>query len=134
MAHPDHDAVVDAFQREAVRRGDPILRICYRAGDAGYTHIHGPHQPYGTERCTTHAIVVEKFNGTVGLRAPIGQQLGGVLRPDVPITAHPLGQSAGAFGRDFTHGFDIQHIMRTWSTLDAFSRDVVAAFVTAHTW
>jgi hypothetical protein len=79
--------------------------------------------------------VVEKFNGTVGVRAPTGQQLGGVLRPDVPISdEQPLGHSAGPFGKEFTHGFDIQHILRTWSTLDAFARDVVAALVANHGW
>lgn len=134
MAHPDHDAVVDAFQREAARRGDPVpLEVHDRAGDAGYTHIHGPHQPRRPKRCRTYAVAVEKFNGTVALRAPIGQQLSGVRRPDVPITTHPLGYSVGPFG-DFGYGFDIPHIMRVWTTLDAFAKDVIAAFAASNNW
>lgn len=134
MAHPDHDAVLDAFQREAARRGYPVpLGICHRAGDAGYTHIHGPNQPRRAKHCLTHAVGVEKVNGTVALRAPIGQQLGGVLRPDLPISRHPLGYSVGPFGA-FGYGFDTPHIMRVWPTLDAFAGDVITAFVALGTW
>lgn len=134
MAHLDHDAVVDAFQRVAAQRGDPTpLRMCDRAGDTGYTHIHGPHQPQGLERCTTHAIAIEKYNGTVALRAPIGQHLGAVQRPDMPITKHSLGYSAGAFG-DFDYAFDVPHILKAWSTFDAFARHVIASLAASSRW
>lgn len=108
--------------------------MCDRAGPGGYTHIHGPNQPKHPDQCRTHAIAVEKFNGTVALRAPIGQRLGGVLRPDLPISAHPLGYSAGNKYGDFAYAFDSSHILRVWQTYDAFARDVIAAFVAAGSW
>ena len=56
--HPDHDAVIAAFQRV-----DVSIRICSRGGDTGYTHIHGPSQSPGDRRCTNHLAYVENRTG-----------------------------------------------------------------------
>jgi hypothetical protein len=122
MTHPDHDAVVDAFRRV----GAPTNQ-CDRGGPGGYTHVHGPSQQVHPDRCTTHAVCVEKQNGTVAVRSPVGEMLGGRRRPDLPIARHPLGYSHRPDYGQFDHAFDLPAIRANWPTLDAFARDVIAA-------
>lgn len=129
MAHPDHDAVVDAF-----RRVDPGIVICDRGGAPGYTHIHAGTQALGATRCTTHAVVVEKQNGTVSLRAPLAQQFNGVKRPPLPIAQHPLGYSHRSDYGSFDHGFASRDLSAGWSTLDDFARDVIQAAKVINYW
>ena len=37
MAHPDHDAVIDEFNKLGAH-----ATHCVRGGEQGYTHVHGP--------------------------------------------------------------------------------------------
>ncbi len=131
MPHPDHDAIIDAFLRV-----DPACTAgCHRGNPGnGYTHIHGPHQAIGNHHCTQHGVTVEKTNGTVSLRDPIAQQLGGTPRVAVPIAQDPMGYAVrpnfGHFGRGFTSG----KILQGWRTFDDFARDVIAAFRAGPGW
>jgi hypothetical protein len=123
MPHPDHDAILAAF-----RRVDPSITTCDR-GDPqnGYTHIHGPSQPRGADRCNSHSVVVEKQNGTLSLRAPIGVQLGGVARAQLPISSNVLGYSYRSNYGEYGIGFDAPAVRRGWASLDDFARAVIAA-------
>lgn len=122
MTHSDHDAIVDAFRRV----GGPTSQ-CDRGGPGAYTHVHGPSQPLSPERCTTHAVCVEKTNGTVAVRSPVCEALGGSPRPDLPIAQHPLGYSHRPDYGQFNYAFDVPTIRAKWQTFDNFARAVVAA-------
>jgi hypothetical protein len=121
MAHPDYEALLAAFARV-----DASIKTCDRGGIDGYTHIHSGTQIRG-DRCASHWILVERSNGTVALRDPIGRKLGGQPRVALPISDHPLGWSVRAdFGR-YGWGFDAVTLLRRWATLEHFARDVIAA-------
>jgi hypothetical protein len=124
-----HDDILDAF-----RRREPQILTCDRGGVPGYTHVHGPSQPADATRCHTHWVVVERHNGTVGLRRPLAAALGALPRPLIPITKHPLGYSCHkAFG-EFDNGFEIGTLLDRWATLDAFVRDVIERCRTFGSW
>jgi hypothetical protein len=127
MPHPDHDALVDAFRRAAA------VGFCSRAGEPGYTHVHGPLNPHHAASCRNHVAIIERFSGTVSvrgnekLRKPDGTLVGGTKRPDVSIRQHPLGHSAGKHSEAFRYGFTADDIRRFWKSFDAFARAVVRA-------
>jgi hypothetical protein len=132
MAHPDHDAIVDAF-----RRVGGTIYTCNRADPIdGYTHIHGPSFPpqTGAIRCNSHAVVVEKFNGTVSPRTPVGTLMQGSIRAQCSIKINPLGHSHRENYGNFGTGFDIPSIRARWSTFDDFAREVIAKSKAASTW
>lgn len=132
MAHPDHQALLAAF-----RRACGTITTCDRADpNDGYTHIHGPSSPAvpHAKRCATHAVVIEKFNGTVSPRAPVGQQLQGLDRPECSIKSDVLGHSHRKNYGNFGVGFDTATIRQRWSTLDDFARAVIAASQAAGQW
>lgn len=122
MPHADHDAILDAFRRKGAQ-----VHHCARGGADGYTHVHGPSQQVGIDRCTAHSICVETQNGTVAVRAPVGEMLGGTKRPNQPIADHPLGFSHRPDYGQFGYAFDMQTIRTRWQGLDAFADAVVAA-------
>jgi hypothetical protein len=125
----DHDDILEAF-----RRIEPGIVTCPRGGEPGYTHVHGPSQAADSERCRTHAVVVERLNGTVAVRRPLAIELGASPRPLVPIAEHPLGFShRGAFG-EFDHGWEVAAIRQRWGTLDAFAQEVVNRCRAAGSW
>lgn len=130
MAHPDHNAIVAAFQALGgipCDRGHPTN---------GYTHIHGPGFPpkLGARQCATHAVAVEKYNGTVSPSAPVGSQMGATMRPQISIKKHPLGYSHRQnYGR-FDHAFDVPSIQARWPTFADFVQDVVAHARRARQW
>ena len=123
MAHPDHDAIIEAFQRVGGN-----IRRCNRADpEEGYTHIHGPnhHPPDGATRCNDHAITVEKFNGTMSPRHPTGVNMHGLRRTECSIKNDPLGYSHQKNYGAFHTGFDIGTIRARWKTLDDFAEEVI---------
>lgn len=122
MPHPDHDDLLAAFGRV-----EPGIQLCHRGHpQSGYTHIHGPRQAPGGDRCTSHTVTVEKQNGTVSLRSPFGQALGGTARAPVPIGQDPMGYSHRADYGNYGDGFEASIIRARWGTFDAFARDVIA--------
>lgn len=126
---PWHDDILHAF-----RRIEPRIATCDRGGVPGYTHVHGPSQPADPARCHTHWVVVERYNGTVGLCQPLAKALGAVPRPLIPITKHPLGYSCrAAFGR-FDNALEIATILDRWETVDAFVGDLIAQCRELRTW
>lgn len=129
MAHVDHDAIVNAFQRV-----DPSVAICDRGGADGYTHVHGPSQAYRPDRCTSHWIVIEKVNGTVSLRDAAGIAIQGHLRPVVPIKADPLGYSVREDFGGFTLALTAKDIRTRWPTFDDFALDAIQHVRAATTW
>jgi hypothetical protein len=132
MAHPDHDAVVDAFQRVGV-----TIYTCDRADpNEGYTHIHGPsfRPAPGATRCMDHAVAVEKCNGTVSPRDPVGVNMQGHSRPQRSIKIDPLGHSHQKNYGAFHTGFDMSTIRARWRTLDDFARDVIAQAKASSLW
>ncbi len=131
MPHPDHNAIVAAFATV-----DPTCRAgCHRGDPArGYTHIHGPSQASHPDRCSTHSVIVEKFNGTVSVRRPIGATLGGTRRTAIPIAQDPMGYSVGPEFGDFDIGFTVVTILARWATFDNFARAVIASARASHVW
>jgi hypothetical protein len=124
MAHPDHDAIIDAF-----RRVGGTIYTCDRADpNDGYTHIHGPsfRPASGATRCMDHAVVVEKHNGTVSPRDPVGVNMQGCSRTQSSIKVDPLGHSHRNNYGAFHTGFDVGIIRTRWRTLDDFAREVIA--------
>jgi hypothetical protein len=125
MSHPDHDAIVEAFQRAESR-----VRICHRGGAKGYTHIHGPSKgPPTTRAHSNHAVVVEKYNGTTSPCHAIAVHMNAPLRPlDERIEVNPIGYSTrskyGRFERAFHFG-TIEDKSR-WTSVDAFVAEVIA--------
>ena len=123
MASLDHDAIVAAFRRVA-----GTIYTCDRGHpDKGYTHIHGPnHQPArGALRCGDHALAVEKYNGTLSPRDPIGTAMHGHSRSQRPIKQDPMGYSHKKSFGAFHTGFDIGTIRKRWKTLDDFAVEVI---------
>ena len=132
MSHSDHDAIIDAF-----RRVDGRIYTCNRADrHKGYTHIHGPnfHPQARATRCTNHAVVVEKFNGTVSPRSPVGSKMQGLNRRDCSIKTDPLGRSHRKNYGSFHTGFDVGTIRARWATLDDFAREVIARAKAESQW
>lgn len=132
MAHPDHDAIIDAFYRV----GGTIC-TCDRADpDEGYTHIHGPNFPpvAGATRCLNHVVAVEKYNGTMSPRDPIGVNMQGRTRSQCSIKVDPLGHSHQKNYGAFHTGFDVGTIRARWKTLDDFARDVIACARASSLW
>lgn len=89
---------------------------------------NGPNVPpaAGATRCMNHSVVVEKFNGTMSPRDPVGVKMKGLSRSDKLIKIDPLGHSHQKNYGAFHTGFDIGTIRTQWRTLDDFARDVIA--------
>ncbi len=107
MVDPRHDKIAEAF--EAVGG--------LRCPLATYSHVHGPND-HGPRTSTDgkhldHLVVVE-FNGTVSIRAPVAQQMGGRARPLKSIREDPLGYSNRASFGAFDYGFTFDEIQKRW--------------------
>jgi hypothetical protein len=122
MAHADHDSIIRAFGLV-----DPRCSICAEVGGpTGYTHIHGPNQPRGAERCTTHSVIVETCNGTVGLRRELAKHVLHLRdRAQKPISVDPLGYAAGPEYGQFEQGILASEIIRHWGSYDEFAHHVI---------
>jgi hypothetical protein len=136
MPHPDYETLISAFKLI-----EPGIQICHRGGpdpDRGYAHIHGPHQaPNPTGRCDTHSITIMKENGTLSLRSPFAQQLGGHLRPAQMVNDHPEGANAGAPGRygQFEYAFPASEILSSkWPHPAVFAHLVVTILKSNAGW
>ena len=126
----DHEDIIDAF-----RKAEPKISVCSRGGNPpAYSHIHSPNQAVGASSCRSHWIVVECANGAVALRGALAQHLGAKLRPNLAITTHPTGHSAGPKYGDFDHALDPTTIAARWPSADALVRDVLAACRTVGAW
>ncbi len=124
MAHPDHNSIIAAFQRVG-----GTIYTCERADPSdGYTHIHGPSFPPqpGATRCAKHAVVVEKFNGTVSPRSPVGKKMQGHPRTQNSVKVDSLGHSHREHYGDFDVGFDVPAIRARWASFDDFAKEVIA--------
>jgi hypothetical protein len=130
MSHPDHDKFVNAFLLT-----DPNVKTCNRGGLGGYTHIHGPNQPCAEHHCTSHAIIVEKRNGTVSIRSPIAKELGASLRPpNVTINHHPLGYSFRVNYGNFDYAFTAEEVLRKWLGYVTFAVIVIHILKANNRW
>jgi hypothetical protein len=78
-------------------------------------------------------VVIEKYNGTVSFRRELGVLLNAELRPNEPITRHPLGVSHAATGA-FTHALSADMIAERWATVDEFAQEVVRQCKALDNW
>jgi hypothetical protein len=130
MAHAYHNKLVEAFQL-----ADPSIKICNRGKKYGYTHLHGPNQVQGKNKCFTHSIVIEKFNGTISIRHPVALALGARMRPEgVRIESDPLGYSCRSnFGR-FSHAFEAEEVLCIWGLFVSFAVVVINMEIANDNW
>jgi transcriptional regulator with XRE-family HTH domain len=119
----EHDAIVEAF-----RKVDSRIQTCHRPNGAkpseGYTHIHGPSRRPTPPRCVGHPLVVERVNGWVGFREPLGKRLNAVKRHDARIQQDPLGYSHVSIGG---HKYVLipSTILERWGSFENFAREVI---------
>lgn len=129
-----HDVICKAFENAGAK-------ICYATDVRRYSHVHTPTKPprAGARSCTTHCVVVEKFNGTVRIqnrRVDLAASVGGTVpHASGRISAeNPLGFSAGpAFGR-FEQSLSYAQILERWGTPEKFVRHVVACCCQTEIW
>lgn len=110
-------AFVDAFSADG---GHAVLRA--RGGLRGYVHVVPPR--FDPSKPSGRHVLVERYNGTVGVTARLKDALGAQTRPDARIQADPLGYSAGPnYGR-FKWALTHDAILAKWATEHAFADSV----------
>jgi hypothetical protein len=127
-----HDELIFAF-----RQADPLVSVCSRGADSqllGYSHIHGPNQSSGTKACYTHSITILQVNGTVSIRTPVMQALGGAKRPDQSVMVNPIGHTSGPGYGEFDYAITANEILVRWGSFLEFARDVIAIEVRRGRW
>lgn len=88
--------------------------------------------PHGREVSGFGPLVLELSNGTVAVNATLRHALGASPRPSVPLTAHPLGYSAGPDYGCFLFAVSHAEIRRRWTNEMNFAW-AVASWLRAQT-
>jgi hypothetical protein len=116
----EHDAILAALVAVGAERGERVS-ACDRSA---WTNLHGPSFPAlpGETRCTTHCLCVQKPNGSVTFGDRLGEALGAEVRPEVPISEHPLGYTHRKLAHRY--GLAAVTIRERWGSYERFAEHV----------